>query len=867
MSPLSRALVVAAMVATLVAPTPATAAPNRWTVSDAGLSAQVTLENGSLRLGVTRHGRPVLAPAPVGLRTTDADLTSGLRVVDRRERTVTDRYTMTTGKQRERSVRMSELRLSLRGTDDAAVDLVVRVAPDGVAYRYELPAEATVTGEASTFTLPSDAPAWLLPYNAWYEQNRVATTASGAATGDYGNPSLFEVGDDFVLLTESDVDGRYSGSRLTHTAGSPSYQVALADAQVTTRRTAWRTAIIGDLATVTESTLVDDLATPAKFRDTSWIEPGKVAWSWLSEHSSPSNFERQKQFVDFAARNGWPAVLVDEGWSADWVPTLVRYARARGVEILLWFHWNRLDTAEERDSVLPLAKSWGVRRVKLDFMESDTQARYQWYDAVLAKTAELRLMVNFHGSTIPHGLARTWPHLMTMEAVRGAENYPPAANNPVQAFTRNVVGSMDYTPVSLDVGTREASVAHEIALPVVYESGWQHFADKPEAYERFPEALRFLNQVPSSWDDTKYVAGHPSQGAVLARRADDRWFVGAISAGAPRTVTAPLRFLGGGRWLVEVVQDGPGERGDVVRSTQVLRSSDTLSVPVTENGGFAAVACRYTPGRTTCDEQARPVPATAVTVDPVAVDAETGSTFEVTGTFTVDNGVARDVRLSAGAPDGWTVNGPVVRRPKMGAGESVTGRWTVTVGPGQGFVDVPVYATFDGSDGPQWSDRVHVETAVEVFVPPPPLTGTPFVSDLTFVAETNGWGPVERDRSVNESNGGDGNPLTIDGMVYEKGLGTHAPASVSVYLGGRCRTFTSLIGLDDETTEPGSVTFQVLTDDTVLFDSGVVRPGPAIPVSVDTTGARMLTLRVTDGGDGKNFDHADWVDTRLDCQG
>lgn len=111
---------------------------------------------------------------------------------------------------------MSELRLSLRGAGDAQLDLVVRVAPDGVAYRYELPADATVTTEASTFTLPANAPAWLLPYNAWYEQNRVATTASGAAAGDFGNPSLFEVGDDFVLLTESDVDGRYSGSRLSH---------------------------------------------------------------------------------------------------------------------------------------------------------------------------------------------------------------------------------------------------------------------------------------------------------------------------------------------------------------------------------------------------------------------------------------------------------------------------------------------------------------------------------------------------------------------------------------------------------------------------------------------------------------------------
>ena len=191
-----------------------------------------------------------------------------------------------------------------------------------------LPGPVTVTGEASTFTLTPDAPAWLLPYNAWYEHDRIRTTAAEAAAGDFGNPSLFQVGQDFALLTESDVDGRYSGARLRHAAGSPTYQVVLADAKVDSAgelRTPWRTAIIGDLTTVTESTLVDDLAQPARFTGTSWIKPGKVAWSWLSEHSSPGDFDRQKQYVDFAARNGWPYSLVDEGWSAEWVPDLISY--------------------------------------------------------------------------------------------------------------------------------------------------------------------------------------------------------------------------------------------------------------------------------------------------------------------------------------------------------------------------------------------------------------------------------------------------------------------------------------------------------------------------------------------------------------
>jgi hypothetical protein len=368
--------------------------------------------------------------------------------------------------------------------------------------------------------------------------------------------------------------------------------------------------------------------------------------------------------------------------------------------------------------------------------------------------------------------------------------------------------------------------------------------------------------VPSGWDETRYVAGHPSQGTVLARRSGDRWFVGAISAGAARTVTAPLGFLGGGTWTVELVRDSAAERGDVVWSRQRVRASDTLSVAVPANGGFAAIVCRAS----SCSTPLPDVPSGSVAVTPSTVDAAVGSTVEVTGTFTLTDGVATDVRFRAAAPDGWQVRGPVITRDRLTAGQSVTGRWTVQVGQSTGYVDVPVYAEFRAPDG-LWSTRVHVEEAVRVFVPPPPLTGTPYVSDLTFVSETNGWGPVERDRSVGESAGGDGLPITIGGVVYGKGIGTHAPAAVQVYLGGRCTTFTAAAGLDDETTEPGSVTFQVLADDAVAYDSGVLRPGPATAVTADVTGARMLTLTVTDGGDGKNFDHADWAEARLTCQG
>ncbi|MFI6094301.1 glycoside hydrolase family 97 catalytic domain-containing protein [Lentzea sp. NPDC051213] len=853
---MSRLLVL--VLALLLPAVPATASPSAWTVPGPGqVTAKVALTSGKLTLAVLRQGRTVLQPAPVGITTTTADLTQGLTFTGRRDRVVIEHYAMEHGKRLQRATGMIETRLGFRGAS-GSFQLVVRAAPDGVAYRYVLPEPATVTSEASSYVVPADAAAWLLPYNAWYEANRVRTTA-GEATGDFGHPSLFRTGSDYALLTESDVDGRYAGSKLRKNGNR--FETVLADPQVeSTGTTPWRTAIVGDLATVSASTLVDDLATPSLVADRTWIKPGKVAWSWLSEHSSPGNFERQKQYVDFAARNGWEYTLVDEGWSAAWVPELIRYARAKGVEILLWLRWSDLDTPQERDSVLPKIKQWGAKGVKLDFMESDSQARYRWYDAVLRKTADLQLMVNFHGSTIPHGLARTWPHVLSMEAVRGAENMPPAGNNPVQFFTRNVTGSMDYTPVSLEVGTKEASIAHETALPVVYESGWTHFADKPEAYERHPQALRYLDQVPTVWEETRLLDGDPDTHAVVARRNGGRWFVGGIAT-QERTLKAPLGFLGGGSWLVETVRDPENGRGDVVRDQRVVRGTDTLDVPVRRNGGFAAVICRNRPGLQTCDQTIRQVPPTTLAVTPAAVvDTPPGSAFEVTGTFTNTSGQEiRKVVLQPVAPQGWSVSGDTVRRQRLAPGESISGRWQVGVGPQSpiGTVDVPIVATFGD---------VHVEQAVKAFVPPPVPASGAQVSELPFMSETNGWGPVERDRSNGESSGGDGRPLSIGGTTYAKGIGVHAPSAIDVYLGRGCERFTAKIGLDDETGQPGSVAFQVFGDDKPLYDSGVLRgKGAAVPIDVDVTNVRMLSLRVTDGGDGRNFDHADWAETVLAC--
>jgi alpha-glucosidase len=609
-----------AVFALLVGAGPASAAGWEVRSPDSDVSAVVTLDgNGTPALSVERDGATVLAPSPIGIATAEADLTTGLRLAGRpRERTVADRYRMTTGKARARESLMREARFELVNAQGAVLGLRVRAADDGVAYRYELPAGAdggvTVTREASSYQLPTAAPAWLQPYGGEYENFHTATTAGAApvTTNGYGYPALFDVGSgNFVLITESDISGRYSGTRLHHAAaGSGRYQVGL-DGGVPVQHagdlaTPWRVAIVGGLDTLVESTLVDDLAPPARIGDTGWIEPGVSGWSWLVEHDSPRDFERQKDFVDYAGEHDWPYYLVDEGWSEEWVPELVEYAERRGVRILLWFRWTDLETQAERDFWLPRVKDWGVVGVKVDFMNSDSQARYRWYDEILADTAAQRLLVNFHGAQAPRGQQRTWPHVMTFEGVRGAEYYtfniagrPTAEHNTRLPFTRNVVGSMDYTPATFSPPFRQGvtSDGHEVALPVVYESGLTHLADKPETYVEYPEAEWLFDRLPTTWDQTELLGGYPGREAVLARRSGQRWFVGAIASGSARTLTAPLAFLRGGQWLVEVVRDG--EEG-LVRSARRMSARDSLRVAVPTHGGFAAIACPWRPGLRTC---------------------------------------------------------------------------------------------------------------------------------------------------------------------------------------------------------------------------------------------------------------------------
>ncbi|HEU4424379.1 MAG TPA: glycoside hydrolase family 97 catalytic domain-containing protein [Pilimelia sp.] len=608
--------------------------PARWTMTapgaDARVSATVALNRGRLSLTVRHGGTAVVEPSALGIRTAEADFTTGLRYAGRSERVIREAYTTLTGKRRQHlaEARETTLRFVAQGR---RMDLVLRVAADGVAYRYVLPAAGwvTVLGEASEFAVPPGAETFLLPWDNGrndYESIHEHATVAAAQPVEYGYPALFRVEQSWLLITESDLDDRYGGShlRFSHSgsaashASRPGTRVNAADRRFTLTlpdpaevsegplATPWRTMVVGSLATVTESDLVTDLAEPSRVADTSWIRPGAAAWSWWFDGGGTlNNLPRMQQYVDLAARNGWEYTVLDSGWSATTVPQVVAYGRPRSVDVWIWVRWQQIDAQSERDRLFAQYKAWGVVGLKIDFPESDGQDRMRWYEAVLTDAARYQLMINFHGCTIPRGWERTWPHMLTMESVRGGEGTRrtpgrvpyPASHYVTVPFTRNLAGPMDWTPVTFS-GVRPTSDAHELALSVIYESGLQHWADSPETYAAYPLAERLLRVVPVAWDDTRLLSGQPGDHVVLARRSGDDWFVGAGTAGPARTVEVPLSFLPAGDWLADVYHDG--EAGALTLTTRTVDRAGRLAQAVANDGGFAAHLCPARPGRTTC---------------------------------------------------------------------------------------------------------------------------------------------------------------------------------------------------------------------------------------------------------------------------
>ncbi len=394
--------------------------------------------------------------------------------------------------------------------------------------------------------------------------------------------------------------------------------------------TPWRVVMLADqLGKLQESTLLTSLSSPSRIEDTSWIQPGLTSWDWWSGPSiarlpgQRTTTAVAKAFIDFAAANGMPYTMIDEGWYAGaggggvrrpgvdvtkWADAInlqevADYARAKKVRLWLWAHWQALD--EQMEDALAVYEKLGVAGIKIDFMERDDQWMVNWYQKLLGAAARHHLMVDLHGAFAPRGLTRTWPNFVTQEGVMGAEynkwsTRATAGNDVMLAYTRGLLGPMDYTPGGFrnvapgdfrmrgDLPMVQSTRAHGLAMYVVYLSPLQAVADSPDSYAASPAGFDFIRQVPTSWDETRFLAGETGAYIVLARRKGKTWYLGAMNDEKARTVSVPLDFLGGHGAEARIWSDGAAPDAVQVETKRVSRDTP-LTLNLAATGGAVAV--------------------------------------------------------------------------------------------------------------------------------------------------------------------------------------------------------------------------------------------------------------------------------------
>ncbi len=606
-------------------------------------------EEGSALYSVSYKDKPVILESPLALDFKQGGVWGKhLTVQSSRMHGIVDRYGLVVGKSDSAVNKCMEMVVELKETigDKRKINLIFRAYDDGAAFRYAFPEQNALQdfdllAERTEFRFPEDASCWALfldSFTTSYENEFTATTINAIASDALVGLPLtlqFENGPT-VCLTEAnltDYAGMYvQGAQMQNTLASvlsplPGEEVCVHAS--TPHVSPWRVIMIGDSpGDLIESNLILNLNDPIAIKDPSWIKAGKVAWDWWSGQvvgdaniESGMNNETMKYYIDFAAEAGLPYMLIDAGWygmhrdqGADItktipdidMPALVQYANEKNVDIMIWLNWAGVQ--DQIDEAFPLYEQWGVKGVKIDYMNRDDQEMVNFYHNTVKKAAEHHLLVDFHGAYKPTGIRRTWPNLMTREGVLGLEylkwsERATPEHNVTIPFTRMVAGPMDYTPGAfLNVTPDEfksqrvnpmapTTRCQQLAMYVVYESPLQMLSDAPSHYRGEP-GLDFLEKVPATWDETKVISGKIGDYVAIARRSGTTWYIGAMTDEEARTLDLPLGFLGEGNYNVTMWSDGPAADTmptRVTKSETVVTAQDKLQAEMAPGGGAAIV--------------------------------------------------------------------------------------------------------------------------------------------------------------------------------------------------------------------------------------------------------------------------------------
>lgn len=620
-----------------------------YTVNSPDSRITVNVETGTnTTYSVTFHGKVILNPSPISMTFDNGTVIGRNMEVKKVERFTQNQVLKPVVRQKSEQIidHYNEMVL-----DADRYKLYFRVYNDGLAYRFhtDFPDSLKVLNEEVTYCFPED-------YNTLFPEERSMLSAqqplfkpmklSEIGTDRFcSTPILIKVDENArIFISESDLEsypgmflrkqgknelaGKFAAVSLEDykTDDRQIFPTKRADyiARVNgTRNYPWRAMIVAENdANLITNQLIYKLAPEAE-GDYSWVRPGKIAWDWYNaliltgvDFKCGINNDTYKYYIDFASKYGIEYVVIDDGWSEAWDVTktipeinmeeLVAYGKKKNVDLILWVSWAPF--REKIDEAFDKFSQWGIKGIKMDFMNRDDQEMVDFYYEVARKAATYKMLVDFHGAYKPTGWLRTFPNVLTSEGVAGLENHKWGSfvtpkHNVTLPFTRMVAGPMDYTPGAMinfhekdhkiwfnlpaSVGTR----CHQLGMYVVYESPLQMLADSPSNYYREPVCMEFLSQVPVVWDETRVLKASVGEYVIVARRHGDAWYIGGMAGEKGQKFEIDLDFIKGNKTLTywEDGVDVDMNANDVARRTRKVKQGDKITITMYDGGGYAAV--------------------------------------------------------------------------------------------------------------------------------------------------------------------------------------------------------------------------------------------------------------------------------------
>jgi alpha-glucosidase len=599
---------------------------------------QVTSPDGNVKLTilpnaerlsftVTLGDTTVLEPSTIVMNVDGYDLSTGV-VFGKMERYEIDETYPWYGARSTAVNRCNGARISLQN-DLSFIDYIleVRAFNDGAAFRHIIPGNknaSRVPDEYTTFVIPVGSKVWYHDLGGHYEAEYDKNDISDVRPGQWAGPPLTfrlpgKAG--YGSITEADLVN-YSGMAL-EADGRRGWITGLGHRQplnypyelrygrdeakrlgkpaaiTGTITTPWRVVMVGrDLNTLVNCTIVPNLCPPADskyFPDgikTSWTKPGRAVWRYLD--GGDRSFEGMKEFSRLAGQLGFEYHVIEgfwSRWSDEQIKEIVDYSKQQGVGLWFWRHTNQLNTPEAREAFFKRLHDFGVAGAKLDFLDHEAKEVIDLYEALLEKSAEYNVLVNFHGANKPTGRARTWPNELVREAVRGMESSSlreRARHETILPFTRYLAGHADYTSMHFGERRRDTTWTHQIAGMAVFASPLLTIVAHPQTILDHP-AVDVIKSIPAVWDETIVLPGSEiGELAVFARRIGETWFLAVMCGPQARTIKVPLSFLGDGRYKASLVRDDKENDAAVVLEDRNVRRTDTLTIEMVNGGGFIA---------------------------------------------------------------------------------------------------------------------------------------------------------------------------------------------------------------------------------------------------------------------------------------